>query len=504
VEQIMFSFEGTTPPAAILDGVRRGAISAFCLFGHWNVESPAQLRALNEMLLHAARAGGQPPPIIGIDQEGGQLIAVTGGATELPGNMALGATRSPELAEQAGRVLGRELRAMGLNMNFAPSLDVNTNPHNLAVGTRSFGADPALVAELGAALIRGMQAEGVMASAKHFPGHGDTSSDSHYAAPVVAHSLEHMEAVELRPFRAAIAAGVAAIMPAHIMFPALDADQPATLSPRILRDFLRGQMGFGGLIVSDAMDMYAVARFGPGPSVRMALDAGIDLVLLAHLPDQLALADSMQAMTSPESVARIRRARAHIPTTLPDLDVVGCAEHQRIAQTIAERAITLVRDGGQLPLRPAADATIAVITAQPRNLTPADTSSRVRIVLADAIRRRHPRVMACELPHPASPDDISAVLKAVAAAEIVVVGTISADQDAAQAALVRELHGRGKRPIVVALRTPYDLSVFPMIETYLCAYSILPVAVEAVARALFGEITPQGVLPCPIPDLPTS
>lgn len=498
----MFSFEGTTPPQPVLDGVRRGAMGAFCLFGHWNVESPAQLRTLNEMLLHAARAGGQPPPIIGIDQEGGQLIAVTGGATELPGNMALGATRSPELAEQAGRVLGRELRAMGLNLNFAPSLDVNTNPDNLAVGTRSFGADPALVAELGAALIRGLQAAGVMGSAKHFPGHGDTSSDSHYAAPVVAHSLEHMEAVELRPFRAAIAAGVAAIMPAHIMFPALDADQPATLSSRILRGFLRGQMGFQGLIVSDAMDMYAVARFGPEPSVRMALEAGVDLVLLAHLPDQLALADYVSAMTSPEAVARIRRARAGISPTLPDLDVIGCAEHQRVAQTIAERAITLVRDGGQLPLRPAPDATIAVITPQPRNLTPADTSSRVRIALADAIRRRHPRVVACELPHPASADDIAGVLSAVGGAEIVVVGTISADQDAAQATLVRELHRRGKRPIVVALRTPYDLSAFPMVETYLCAYSIRPVSVEATARALFGEVVPQGVLPCPIPDLP--
>ncbi len=498
----MFSFEGTTPPQPVLDGVRRGAISAFCLFRHWNVESPAQLRTLTEMLLHAARAGEQLPPILGIDQEGGQLIAVAEGATELPGNMALGATRSPELAEQAGRVLGRELRAMGLNMNFAPSLDVNTNPNNLAVGTRSFGADPALVAELGGALIRGMQAEGVMGSAKHFPGHGDTSSDSHYTAPVVAHPLEHLEAVELRPFRAAIAAGVAAVMPAHIMFPALDPDQPATLSRRILRDFLRGRMGFGGLIISDAMDMYAVARFGAEPSVRMALEAGVDLVLLAHLPDQLALAERMVALRSPESVARIQRARAQISPTLPDLDVVGCAEHQRIAQTIADRAITLVRDGGQLPLRPAADTTIAVLTPQPRNLTPADTSSQVQLALADAIRRRHPRVMACELPHPASPDDIAAALSAVASAEIVVVGTISADQDAAQAALVRELHARGKRPIVIALRTPYDLSVFPMIETYLCAYSIRAVSTEAAARALFGEIVPQGVLPCPIPDLP--
>ncbi len=501
MQQLMFSFEGHTPPPDILKRVQQGEISSFCLFAHWNVAHPAQLRELNEALLAAAAQGGQFPPLIGIDQEGGQLIAITGGATELPGNMALGAARSPELAEQAGRVLGRELRAMGLNLNFAPSLDVNVNPANPVVGIRSFGADPALVAELGTAMIRGMRSEGVIATAKHFPGHGDTATDTHHTAPCVDHPMERMEAVELLPFRRATAAGLEAIMPAHVIFSALDPDHPATLSPAVLRGFLRRQLGFGGVIISDAMDMYAVNRFGAAESVRRAILAGIDLALLAHLPDQIALAERVRNLAQPDALARIDRLRAAVPRDLPPLDVVGCAEHLRVAQAIADRSITRVKDGGDLPLRPGPDDTIAVITPQPADLTPADTSSSVRIALADAIRQRHPRTIAHQVPRDASPQDIGALLHAVRDARCVVVGTIAADRDRGQGDLVRALHDSGRRPLVVALRTPYDLAAFPNVETYLCAYGIRPATVEAVARVLFGEIEPQGVLPCPIPGM---
>ncbi|MBN1565293.1 MAG: beta-N-acetylhexosaminidase [Anaerolineae bacterium] len=501
MQQLIHSFIGYTPPAEILAGVRQGNISAFCLFAHSNVANPAQLRDLTKALLHAAADGGQLPPLIGIDQEGGQLIAITNGATELPGNMALGATRSPELAEQAGHVLGRELRAMGLNLNFAPSLDVNINPVNPVVGIRSFGADPQLVADLGIAMIRGMRAEGVIASAKHFPGHGDTGTDTHHTAPTIDHALDRMEAVELLPFRQAIAAELNAIMPAHILFTALDTDNPATLSPMILNDYLRGKLGFDGLTISDAMDMYAVARFGATESVKRALQAGIDLVLLAHLPDQMTLAEQMRDFAQPDAIARIQQVRAGLSRELPALDVVGCAEHQQIAQTIADRSITLVKDGGQLPLRPAPDDEIAVITPQPSDLTPADTSSSVRIALADAIRQRHTHTQAYELPRDAAPDDISAILHATQNARYVIVGTVAADQDRGQAELVKALHARQQQPLVIALRTPYDLVAFPMIETYLCAYGIRAVTTEAIARVLFGEITVSGVLPCPLPDV---
>ena len=489
---------GPAFPIEILEGLRQGDIAAFCLFGHWNGDSPAQIRAVTEALRDAARAGGHPVPLIGIDQEGGQLMAVTHGATELPGNMALGATRSPELAEQAGRVLARELLAMGANLNFAPSVDVNVNPANPAVGIRSFGADPALVAELGAAMIRGMQAEGVIASAKHFPGHGDVSSDTHHDLPVLNHSRERMDAVELAPFRAAIQAGVQAIMSAHILFTALDTQYPATLSRPILRDFLRGVLGFDGLVLTDALDMAPVARYGAAESARLALQAGVDLALLAHLPDQAEIARQVRRYADPGALARIRAARQKAdPCPLPDLDIIGCAEHQQIAQTIADRSITLVRDGGQLPIRPGPDDTIAVITPKPRDLTPADTSSVAHIGLADAIRRRHPRTQAYTL----APGDhqLGAILDATRGAAIVVVGTIAAEHDPEQAELVRALHARGPSPIVVALRTPYDLIAFPMIDTYLCAYGIRAVSTEAAARVLFGELAALGTLPCPIP-----
>lgn len=502
MQQLMHSFAGHTAPPDILAAVRRGEIASFCLFKGLNVENPAQMRALNETLRGAARESGHPPLLIGIDQEGGQLIAIAAGATELPGNMALGATRSSELAEQAGRVLGRELRAMGINLNFAPSLDVNINPANPGIGVRSYGADPALVAELGIATMRGMHAEGVIATVKHFPGHGDIVTDPHHASAAVTHPLDRIEQVELMPFRAAIQAGAKAVMSAHILFTALDADYPATISPVILDGFLRHQMGFNGVIMTDAMDMHAVARYGREESVRMALRAGADLVLLAHVRDQLELIPLMRPLARPEALERILALRVNDPDTWPPLDVVGCAEHQHIAQTIADRAITLVRGGERLPLRPGPDETIAVITPEPVNLTPADTSASVPITLAERIRARHPRTLAIQMPGGMTAAGIEAVLHKAQDADVVIVGTTVAERDEGQAALVRAIHARGQRPIVVSLRTPYDLSAFPMVETYLCAYGTRPVAMEAAARVLFGEIEARGVLPCPIPGIP--
>ncbi|MBL8146205.1 MAG: glycoside hydrolase family 3 protein [Anaerolineae bacterium] len=504
--RLMHTFEGQIIPPAILAAVRTGEIGAFCLFGGKNIASPVHLRELSAALHAAAAEGNQPPPLIGIDQEGGQLMAVTGGGlTELPGNMALGATRSPQLARSAGRVLGRELLAMGVNLNFVPCLDVNINPANPVVGTRSFGDDPALVAELGVALIEGIQGEGVLASAKHFPGHGDTNADSHFDAPVVEHSRQRIEVVELRPFRAAIEAGVGAIMSGHVIYPEFDPSAPATLSRAILTDLLRGELGFGGLVLTDAMDMAAALRGGVLPSLQMALNAGVDLVLLAHLPNQMALDAALANLRNPASEARILKARQAIPRELPALSLLGSAEHAAIAQEIADQSITLVRNGQQqLPLQAGEDETIVVVVPRPANLTPADTSALVQIALADAIRARHARTVALELPRSANDDELAAVLEASRGAAHVIVGTINAGDDPAQVALVEALRERGDRPLVISLRTPYDLAMFPGVETYLCTYSIRPASMEAAARVLFGEIPARGLLPCAIPGIAAS
>lgn len=501
--QLMHSFQGFSPPPAVLEGVRRGEIAAFCMFAY-NFDSLDQFWHLTEQLRAAAHEGGYPPPLIGIDQEGGQLMAITDGATELPGNMALGATGSSELARQAGMVLARELLAVGCNLNFAPVLDLNTTPDNAAVGTRSFGDNPALVAALGRAMIAGIQAEGVLATAKHFPGHGDATADSHFDVPVIAKSLAEMERNDLLPFREAIAEGVGAIMSVHIRFPALDNDAVATVSPHILGNLLREKMGFDGLIVTDAMDMQAVARLGMRESVSAALRAGVDLALLGHLPNQMALTQAMLPLLNPASVKRIERARLRWQHPLPSLDVIGCAEHRQIAQTIADASITRVRDNGRLPLQPREDTHIVVITVQPVDLTPADTSSRVHVRLAEAVQARHTRTTAHEIPYGATPAAISETLQAAENADVIIIGTIDSDHDPGQAMLVQEFHRRGPSPIVVALRTPYDLRAFPQIETYLCAYSIHAVTTEAVARVLFGEIEARGTLPCAIPGIEAS
>ena len=501
MRQLMYSFNGTTPPPEIIGATGRGEVAAICLFAHANVRSPAQVGELTTALRQAALEGGHLPPIIGIDQEGGQLIAITTGATALPGNMALGATRSPELAEQAGKVLGRELLAMGLTMNFAPSVDVNVNPDNPVVGVRSFGDDPALVAELGAAMIRGIQSEGVLATAKHFPGHGDTAVDSHHDMQVVQHSIERMHDVELRPFRAAIYAGVKAIMTAHILYSALDDRNPVSLSKAILNGLLRQEMGFNGLIITDAMDMGAVSRLGERESVEAALNAGTDLVLLGHLKNQLSLGQNTRDLQREDSLARIRDACQFAPPNRPPFAVVGCAEHQQIAQQIADHSITVVRDEGLLPLTLRPSQQIGVITVTPTDLTPADTSSGVKIQLAENIRRRHDNILSLEMPYRASDETIRGIVDAIRSSRVVVIGTIQADQDPSQAKLVQMLCECGKDSIVVALRTPYDLRAFPMVRTYLCAYGIRAVTVEAVARVLFGEIDAKGVLPCAIPGI---
>lgn len=494
--QMMFSFVGNTVPDHILKLVESGDVVSFCIF-KINMQSPAELRAIAEQIHGAAKRGGQPVPLVGIDQEGGQLMAVANGATELPGNMALGATRSATLAEKAGWVTGRELRAMGVNLNFAPILDVNINPKNPVIGIRSFGDDPKLVGELGAALIKGVQSQGVIATAKHFPGHGDTDSDSHLASPVVNHDITRLNEVEIAPFVTAIQAGVGAIMTAHVIYPALDADNAATLSKPILTDLLRRQLCFDGLIITDAMDMHAVSRLGMPYGAITALEAGADLVMLGHLEGQAELHASLKASYNPASLARIRKVQAGLSPEMYDFSLVGCAEHQQIAQEIADKSITVVRDvAHNLPLK--REQSLGIVTVQPKNLTPADSSAFIKIKLTDAVHKRRADAVAHTLPFQATDAEIREALDTVAGLDVVVVGTIVANQDASQGEFVRTLLARGQQVVAVALRTPYDVVAFPEIQTYLCAYGIREVTTEAVARVLFGEIVATGVLPCAI------
>ncbi len=515
-QKLLLSFSGTDLPEQVRALIGRRHIGGVTLFRMHNITEPAQVRRLTATIQEVARAAGQAPLLIALDQEGGQLMAVEGGMTCFPGNLALGATGSSELAYRAGHALGRELAAIGVNVNYAPSCDVNSNPHNPVIGARSFGEDPVLVSRLSAAMVRGMQAAGVAATAKHFPGHGDTAEDSHYGTIVVPHDRERLRQVELPPFQAVIEAGVKLVMTAHLAVPAYGGDHalPATLSPAILRGLLRGELGFDGVIISDAMRMEAIAQ-GPELAVDAlaAALAGVDLLMLnigADLQAQVdavlrqaalrRLLDEEDLHSSAERVYALKRWIAR--QSQPSLEVVGAPEHVALAQEIAERSITLVRDdAGRLPLRLAPEARVAVVVPRPVDLTPADTSSYVTCTLAARLRDYHPLVdeyLVESDPGQSSIDGLRARLKGY---DLVLVGTINATVQHGQAALVRALLADGLPLIAVALRTPYDLAAYPEAPTYLCAYSILEPSVDALVRALLGLFPIAGRLPTSIPGL---
>jgi beta-N-acetylhexosaminidase len=308
-------FHGTEPSREVLELVERG-VSGVILFGR-NVVDAEQVATLVAAL---KRAAGRPL-LVSIDQEGGRVARLRSpqGFTELPPMRAVGATGDAELAFEVGALLGRELRAVGVDQDYAPCVDVDTNPANPVIGDRSLSRDPVEVARLGAALARGLQSAGVAACAKHFPGHGDTSQDSHKDLPRLPHALERLEAVELRPFRDLARAGVAAVMTAHVVFEPLDGDRPATLSPAVMR-LLRERVGFEGCAVSDDLEMKAVAEHFPlEVSAPGAVRAGVDGVLVCHSAAvQHRAIDLVRAAAERGDVspARLHDARARVSRLL--------------------------------------------------------------------------------------------------------------------------------------------------------------------------------------------
>ena len=299
----LLGFEGTAPDASLrewFEALRPGGVILFAR----NIVTPEQAADLTATL---QRWRGESPLLVAVDQEGGRVARFGPPFTVLPGNGALGRAGDVALAERVGRLLGTELKAVGVTVNLAPVLDLRVGPENLVLGERCLGADPASVAALGAALIRGMQESGVAATAKHFPGHGGTAVDSHEALPVVPADRAWLTDTALAPFRLAVAAKVAAMMTAHVCYPALDPDLPATLSPRIV-SLLRRDLGFDGVVISDDLLMQAIAKNWPlEEAAVLALQAGADAVLLAG--DAFAQARALAAVEAAVTAGRIPAAR---------------------------------------------------------------------------------------------------------------------------------------------------------------------------------------------------
>ena len=502
--RLMLAFRGATVPAWLRARLASAPVAGFTLFRPNNVRTPGQVRRLTSDLQVAA--GARPgsdglPLLIATDQEGGQLMALGDGFTPFAGPMAIGATGDLDLAERVGRAIGRELRAVGVNVNYAPVLDVAVNPSNPALGIRSFGDDPFRVGRLGAAWLRGLQSAGVAGTGKHFPGTGGAGVDTHHALAVVDRSREELDALELVPFKAAIQADLRMVMSGHFASPALTGSRvlPATLSRRVMDGVLRSELGFEGVSITDALDMGALPQDATqAVDVVAALDAGVDLLLATadrgaqrriesalRRAAEVELFDPERLRASTLRLEALRRWVAGFAD--PPLEVVGSAEHGALARELAERSLTLVRDEPRLlPLRISPDARILAIMPAPRDLTPADTSSYVEPGLAAALREHHGAVDEIVTGHPPTDSEVARILARAATCDVIVVGTISADASSTQAALVNGLLAGGRPVVTVALRTPWDLAAYPTATTHVCTYSILPESMAALAAALFG------------------
>ncbi len=499
----LVAFSGPQVSRSLRRMIERYHIGGIVLFEvAGNIQSANQVVGLiNDAQALAKSSGAGIPLFVALDEEGGKVARLPRIATWFPSQMALGATGSEAHARAMARAIAAELRALGINMNLAPVLDVNDNPNNPVIGTRAFGSDPALVARLGAAMVDEYRAQGILAVAKHFPGHGSTDVDSHDALPVVSRTVQSLIATDMLPFARARAD---AIMTAHVLYADLDADAPATLSSTVLQGMLRGRLGYEGLIVSDSLLMRALTdRANLNQVTVRAFEAGVDVLAIGadagytrldRRTTYQALLDAVN--TDPalqrrldESVRRILMVKAryglldHQPAdSRQAVAVLNDAAHREVAARIARDSVTLVRDEDALvPIRPEANV-LLVLSADA-----GDLGSRLRAC--------HNRLTVTRMRRNPTIQEAKALARRAARFDLVVLATMNANRYPGQAAVAKTL-GAGDVPlIVVALQSPYDLLGFPDVKTYLTAFSDVPVSLQAIADVLCGRADARGTLP---------
>lgn len=464
------------------------------------------------------------PLLVTADLEGGAGY-IFPGATRLPLAMAIGATGSEDLAYLAGKASAEEGRALGIGVDFYPVVDVNNNPRNPIINIRSFGEDPQKVSALARAYIRGVQDTGLLATAKHFPGHGDVATDSHLEMPVLDVSRERLESLELVPFRAAIDQGVGAVMSAHIHLPAVEPEHglPATLSRNTLTGLLRDDLHFGGLVFTDAMAMHAISmNFKEEDAAARAVEAGAD-VILVPLSVEKAFNGIKAAVESgripgsriDDSVRRILRAKARVRLDhykAADLDslsrTVGSKEHRDIAQKIYDSAITVVRnERGAMPLRLNPDQRLLHINLLDNRM--GWREGPVGRVLAAELSKRYPRTASIQLDDQSTRNEYDLARHLAEADDAIVVtafirvaaykGSIDLTRD--QLAFLKDLSAMNKPFVFVLFGSPYLLNHVPELPSYVLTYDTTPGSELAAVRAIVGEIPSRGRLPVSLPGL---
>ncbi|MGA3037169.1 MAG: beta-N-acetylhexosaminidase [Vulcanimicrobiaceae bacterium] len=470
-------FTGTSEADAPLERMANLGIRATILFPR-NLEHPEQVQQLTSALQRAL--GDTAPALIGIDQEGGAVARLREGVVALPSMMALGATRDVDLARRAARRLGCDLRALGINLNFAPVLDLALEPGNTVIGTRSFGGDPHTVSEFGHAFAVGLRSGGVVAVGKHFPGHGATATDSHVARPVVAVDAATLRARDLIPFADAIGAGISALMTAHVLVPSLDPDLPATMSRVILHDLLRDELHFCGALFSDCFEMAALGEADASLAPR-ALGAGVDCILISHRLDlaEASIEAIVQAVETgmlsserlSEAAARMRALRASIgPNPSQDEDArVGDAA---VGREIARKAVTVVRGSIGLEAR----EPVTVISFEQDEPASLSSALRKRGHKSEIMRvSLEPRVDELEL--------LEMVIAGMPGRQIVIVMR-RAHLHPGQAAAITRLLLAAPDSILISAREPYDASLFERAKNLACIYNDTEVSIEGLADVM--------------------
>ena len=478
------------------------------------------------LLINEMQRESKVPLLITADLEGGPGYVLFG-ATRMPLAMSMGATGDTNVAYEAAKITAEEARAIGVNVNFYPVADVQNNPANPIINIRSFGDDPARVSEFVQAYVRGAQDNGIIATAKHFPGHGDVATDSHLEMPVLDVAPQRLETVEWPPFEAAVNSGVDAVMSAHIWLPQLEPEKgvPSTLSKNVITGVLRDQLHFNGLVFTDAMTMRGVsANFPPADATLRAVNAGDDIIL--HPPDIdasfNAIKSAVQSGAIPESridasVRRILEAKAKLHLDDPKnrfvdvnrlMDVVGTKAHRDFAQQVEDRAITLVRDDRHdLPLRPSPDLRVVQINVlDNRN---GWREGPVGRVAAAELAKRFPRAVTVQVDDQSTPNEFDIVRKLAQTGDAIVVNGFirvaaykgSIDLTNAETNLLKDLSAMKKPFVFTVFGSPYVLTHVPEVPSYVVTYDISPLAESAMVRAITGEIPFQGTLPIALPGL---
>ncbi|MEG6613531.1 beta-N-acetylhexosaminidase [Pseudoclostridium thermosuccinogenes] len=469
-----------------------------------NIENAHQVRTLNIELQKLIREQTGYPAFISIDQEGGMVTRLTQDCTNMPGAMAVAATGNPDNARIIGEITGRELHALGINVNLAPVMDVNSNPSNPVIGVRSYGDTPDAVSSYGIEMMRGLNSSGVMSVLKHFPGHGDTSVDSHLDLPVIDKPLCELEGTDLMPFKNAVDCGAEAVMTSHILFPQIEKENyPATMSRTIITGLLKCHMGFKGLVMTDCLEMDAIKKYyGTAKGALEAIKAGVDMVFISHtaglvreaveLIENAVMSGELPLDRLDEAVDKVLKFKsryADYDINSTDFSVVGCQAHRTQALRISSESITLVRDNrGQLPVKSENIISIGFPAKPTTNaMNPVSNVFSFPAFMAEWLGGES--LLISTVPQE---KDMEHVLEAAKGKDAVLFGTYNGRLHKGQIEILNRLCMEHDNVIAVALGNPYDISEIDQKAAAIATYEYTPLSMETLAKVIRGEITPTG------------